>query len=569
MAYRRFLWSSIYLACVAFSVTVQAVVLGLHNTSSVSICGSVTVVCVGQTGVTGSLPNVTTAINCGTPLAAGGYYTVNSVGLSVDKSATYDVFWTPSGGSEQYLGRYMIGFGYSAYAPVSGVACIFPATVSNNSSAGMVGYWKNNGEQVFATYLAPGQSYTYTYTYDCSGSALFDYGMAHPDPVIDLGTNGMLNVDLGLTGVAETSPNINSTNAPIGHNGSSDLGGGGYTNGFSSFLTNSGIINWNNPDTTVARDATLRAGFAQSANDSSRRDTILADIDNQLKTSFPLLLSSLGGGGSTNSSGLASNVWVQNFPAYPTNADGSSTNGPWTNGLTLDQLGNWYTTNADALTNHLITRLGNTHMADGQLYVDNQIVPAFELSEGVKGQLEDASSFAIPDVPDVNPDSDLTLPISSSHTMHISLASVDTSAFVTVRSYGAWVVWLLTWLAMWNHAQKWIPMALNQKQLRGSSESSGGFNASMELGLVYATVLVSVIFTMLGVLADHLITPVSDAGSFTSSANAIFSGPIAHLILGWFPLNTIFTALTTYVTFYFVGFWAYIACVTVILMLIV
>jgi len=225
-----------------------------------------------------------------------------------------------------------------------------PKTVKNTYSYYGIAVWYQDGILKYSQQLGPNQSATYTYQF-CTKitdpPVNLSYGMSYDETgIISDGTGGYDIVDNGTTGTQ--THDTGNTNKPTdpggnydGYSNTNAIPQGNLTNNTAINLTNAYPILWNNPDTTAARDATLKAGFNK-----------IAQQNQSIINGTALIAQTLQNGGLSNNTSV--NVTVTNNITITNNFP--------TNALYEAYYNGGYTalTNLGGLTNDANTHFGTT-----------------------------------------------------------------------------------------------------------------------------------------------------------------------------------------------------------------
>jgi len=259
-------------------------------------------------GVAGIPVSTDSGVNLGGPsgIAPGASATIQAI-TSGNTNAWRDYMVYVADGTwpfTKFIGLYRIQpYANTNYIDVVGEWCktgcrtnTLPAPMFNRSAMPQIGKWHQDGVLKKQSTIQPGTSDSYTFEWCVDdGDPNLAWGMSATIPQItDLGDG---NFDVG--------------GATVGSGTQLDLGGGGsslplFTNSIAdnflsstnwpinsdnpfgstaTGLTNGYPIVWNNPDSTAARDATLKAGFNKlsSQNDSIINGLLLVNqtINNQ------------------------------------------------------------------------------------------------------------------------------------------------------------------------------------------------------------------------------------------------------------------------------------------------
>jgi len=270
----------------------------------------------------------------------------NSAGLTPSQSARMQVFIKEgAAGAMRSIGFVTVsgavgGGAVIGFWPSCGTTN--PPCITNSLARTVVNKAQRYGFAVFemdgvlkhSEMIGPGQSSSYTYEW-CrtvlEGAPTLHYGMSYQESAIisdgdgnyevaDLGSSQTITRDLNSTnstgvtggGAGTFADGLASTNQPFT---------GQITNSTAVNLTNAYPINWNNPDTTAARDATLKAGFNKLAQQNESIINGLVMVNGTIESSGS------GGGGS------GTNEWPGDFPSMTTsnqlqNITGILTNNP-------------------------------------------------------------------------------------------------------------------------------------------------------------------------------------------------------------------------------------------------
>lgn len=480
-------------------------------------------VVVAQQGITGSFNDVGGAFNL---VAPGASSVINTFSMSAGQSVTVMLWMTDSTDiTPRYQGQYTVSGTNNttfAYMPRTCDTNSVPKTktvsVGNTSSMVQEAFFNKDGVMVYSVRLAPGQSVTYTYSWNSPPDPVLNWGLRATAPSIfgsstsgwDIKVAGQTNdttFDLSSGGTNQGNAGVNTFDAqtntffPVY---------GDMPNYNATTLTNPGAINWNNPDTTAARDATLKAGFNKV---SGQLDSL---INGEVMIRDAILEAATEGGGSnsvsvvvTNSGGMTSNDW-RGFHAE----------------------------SVPLLTNATSTVLGYTNLASA--VVDNWDDMG-------------ATSLGALSVPEAGEFS-VTLPIGTSGLdFAINSATLPNhSVFSLARTLVKWGVVILTWFAMFKWGEAAMKDVGRTHQVHGSQQAILGTNASLVTGLAYATLIAAAIAAVplaLFALVQDQQTELATAAAAFSSVSTMLGYAAANYII---PLNTIAVGVATYSTYRFV-----------------
>lgn len=279
-------WLFLFLLIAAYSIEIcSGGTLQLRNDGSCTATnGRWNYVVVAQSGIVGKFSDVGGAF---TTVAPGGLNNIQTWSMTGAQSVTV-ALWVTDGTdiTPRYQGQYTtVGTNNTvfSYMPrtcsTNTQAKTFAATLNNTASMTQRATWKKDGVVVFSIYLSPGQSYTYTYTWNSPPDPSLSWGMTALATTI-LNNDG--NFDIKTVGQTnDYTFNLGTGGTNQGNTGSNTFDSqtntfwpvyGDMPNWNATSLTNPGAINWNNPDSTAARDATLKAGFNKIA---SQLDSVI------------------------------------------------------------------------------------------------------------------------------------------------------------------------------------------------------------------------------------------------------------------------------------------------------
>jgi len=466
----------------------------------------------------------------GSPLGGGNYGLTNgqivvirATGLSPGNSFRANVFIREGSGGYHNVGNVQttstldVTKGFFPSCGTTNPACItnsLSRTVLNRAQMYGIAVFEMDGVMVFTQVLAPGASVSYTFEW-CrmifEDAPTLHYGMSYTESAI-IGADGVYEVVQNET-TQGTTPSLNSTNA-MGLSGTQDGYAstnqpfqGSLTNSTATGLTNSYPINWNNGDTTAARDATLRAGFNK-----------LAQQNESVINGLARMGDGSGGGGGTNVIVL-------------TNAVGLTSNELWS---AESQVASQFGTNLSAFTN-----FGASYGSAVGGAWSNMV------SGGLMG-------FTDGDGPDE--ESYIPLPVQYTGTAEFRIKpSLVTSnpIFALARNLCKWFIVGMTIYAMFCWAEKAVHKLFEQRQVQGNNQLIAGFNINAPSALAYAAIIATTIAAVplvLGVfMADSKAELAALAGA-PAAVTALVGWTYANAII---PVGVMITSFITYCTFRF------------------
>jgi len=460
-------------------------------------------------------------------LAAGATRTVWSVGITGVQSQRLAVFCAQNGGGLKLVGYALVTgsagatLGFFPDCGGTNISCItnsLSRSVANNSAMYGIAVFEMDGVLKYSQSLAPGESATYLYEW-CrtinEDAPTLHFGMSYNESAIVLSNDGTYEVannpseqmhsevqtntaDRGISGPADTQ---SFTNAALT---------GSITNSTAQNLTNAYPINWNNPDTTSARDATLKAGFNK-----------LASQNQSIINGLGMIAQNSGGGGSGGT----------NISITISNQVGLTSNELWS---ASSQVTSSVASNAVSMTNYSASGAaalnGNwTNMIAGGLM-------GFEDGDG--------------------PDTESFIALPSQYTgepqfrIKPSLVT-ENPIFTLARNLCKWFIVGMTLYAMFCWAEKGVHKLFEQRQVQGNNQLIAGFNVNAPSALAYAAVIATTIAGLPLVLGVFMTGPKDELTALAGIPAAVVA------TVGWtyataiIPVGVMISSFITYCTFRF------------------